>query len=394
MLKLAAKTWISKLASALFNFGAVVLLSRYLGAADRGVCALYAVVIAISLVVNDLASGATVIYIMRFYDWRKMRIIYWVWATVSSGIVCLLFLLWGKIGVLEFCWLWLICWLGGTVTLQQQLMLGLKKFVAYNLLATSSAALIFLLLWVLFALGYLNTLSYLFALAAVWGAVLTIGFILLNNAETNPSNELGWIPLAKKMFSHGGLNQSVQVVGIMNNRLIYYLLPAATLGVFSNALALAEAMLLLPGSMGQVFYANLVSKSETSKAKTTIKRMMAINVVLLVAGWFLVFIIPGSVYTLVFGEGFIQVKKYLQILAGGIVGYGIYLLCSYWQSAAGKFYKNLFAVASGLIINIALLTILFFNNMLDVINITYSLSASFIVIGFVAAIQLWQQIRN
>jgi O-antigen/teichoic acid export membrane protein len=317
-----------------------------------------------------------------------MRLIYWVWAVFASGIVCLLFLGWGKINLPEFLWLWPICWLSGSITFQQNLMLGLQKFAWFNLLTFFSSAGIFIVLWTLLAAGYLSTNSYLFSLSLVWVVVFLVGIFLLKPFAANNEKGEHVIELAKKMFASGGVNQSVQVVSIMNNRFIYSLLPAATLGVFSNALALAEAMLLLPGSLGQIFYANMVTRSQTAEGIKAIKKMMVINIGLLFAGWLAILIVPGSFYDWLFGAGFTDVKQYLVVLSAGIVGYGIYLLASYWQSAAGKFHKNLQSVSVGLAVNVAGFFILKGYDLLSVMNLTYLLSASFLVVGVVAMGQL------
>ncbi|HSC52366.1 MAG TPA: hypothetical protein VLC98_02015 [Phnomibacter sp.] len=392
MLKLAAKSWVAKLLSALFNFGTIIIVSRYLGPADRGVCALYTVIIAAALVLNDFAGGPTIIYLMKHCRWVSMRRVYRIWSAIGSCCVCLLFVWWGKIGWPEFGWLWPICWLSGAIIFQQYLMMGLNKFSWYNILSTCSSASIMLVLWILLSCGWLSTTAYLVALASVWFVIMIVGWWMLRpfeNAEV-PA-EMGWREVVRLMFSKGGLNQSVHLVGILNNRLVYSILSAVSLGAFSNALALAEAMLLLPGSMGQVFYAKMVTRSETAAGVKAFKSMMKVNIALLLVGWLAVLIIPGSIYAWLFGPGFSEVKPLFVVLSAGIVVYGIYLLTSYWQSAAGKFQNNLLSVSVGLVVNLVGVGILYFTDNMHVSGLTYSLSASFMAIGLASIIQFWRQ---
>ena len=84
MYRLAAFSWGAKLLTALFNFASIVLLSQLLGEADRGVCALYALIIALILLLADMAGGATVVYLMQQFSRKALRNIYLQWAAAVA----------------------------------------------------------------------------------------------------------------------------------------------------------------------------------------------------------------------------------------------------------------------------------------------------------------------
>ncbi|MCU0375656.1 MAG: hypothetical protein MUF24_10130 [Chitinophagaceae bacterium] len=65
-------------------------------------------------------------------------------------------------------------------------------------------------------------------------------------------------------------------------------------------------------------------------------------------------VLPGGFYSFIFGEGFQGMSQYMQWLIPGILGNGIYLLLTYWQSAAGRFKFNLIPLLVGVFCNLML----------------------------------------
>jgi O-antigen/teichoic acid export membrane protein len=351
MLKLALKSWVAKMVATILNFGTVIVLSRNLGSGERGICAFYTVVIAMCLVFNELAAGSTTVYLQRSTSWKQIRSLAASWSFIASGLLTMIVWLAGKTGWQEWLALWLVSWLNGVVTIQYNILLGFKKYLIYNVLSVLTPFVVLTSMVLLALTRHSSPFNYLLVITAGVSLSLLAGAYFLRDCE-DVQPRLPWAAVARKSFGTGLINQAGHVVSMLNSRYMYYLFPAASLGVFTNSLSLAEAMLLVPGSMGQIYYTQAVGESKKSThLGNGFVRLLAINIALMLAICLLIQLFPGSLYTWVFGPQFEGVKSFLRVLALGSLFYSIYLLTSYWHSAQGNFKHNLLAGAGGLVIN-------------------------------------------
>jgi O-antigen/teichoic acid export membrane protein len=390
VLKLALKSWVAKMAATVLNFGTVIVLSRNLGAGERGTCAFYTVVIAFALVFNELAAGSTAIYLQKHVHWKQIRRLAAAWSWLASGLLCTIFWWLNKIGTTELLLLWNVSFLNGVVTIQYNILLGNKKYLIYNVLSVLTP---FLILASMVALALLRLSAPLMYLVVVNGAVavaLLAGWLALRQLPEYDHPWMPWLQVARRAFGSGLVNQAGHVVSILNNRYIYYILPAASLGVFTNALSLAEAALLIPGSMGQIYYSQAANTSggfqRQGSAERAFRRLMLANLFLILLVVAAVFAVPGGFYTWMFGPQFTGVKTYLSVLVIGALFYSFFLLTSYWQSARGHFHYNLLAGAAGLISNAAGLAWLWYTDQLLLDRIAWLMSGSY---GVVALVAFW-----
>lgn len=352
MLKLALKSWVAKMIATILNFGTVVVLSRNLGSGERGICAFYTVVIAMCLVFNELAAGSTTVYLQRSVSWKQIRLLASIWSIIASGILTLAVWLLGKIGWQEWLLLWCVSWLNGVVTIQYNILLGFKKYLIYNCLSILTPFIVLASMVALALTRNSSPFNYLLVITLGVSLSLLVARFFLKDCE-DANSKLPWRLVVSKSFGTGLINQAGHVVSMLNSRYMYYLLPAAGLGVFTNSLSLAEAMLLVPSSMGQIYYTQAVGENQKSiQTGNGFFRLLAINTVVMLAICFLIQVLPGSLYTWVFGPQFEGVKSFLVVLVFGSLFYSIFLLTSYWHSSLGKFKNNLVAGSGGLIINI------------------------------------------
>jgi O-antigen/teichoic acid export membrane protein len=350
MIRLAAYSWLAKLTTALCNFGTIVLLSRLLGVTERGVCAWYAVLIAISLLITDIAAGGTVVYLMQQFGWRAMRKIYLFCAIgIGFAVTGAAFLL-GSVQYAEAALLLVIAFFNAMFSFQNHVLLGLKQFRMFNISTSVAAFTLFAATYFFLQLGT-GRQGYLYAMLLVWSMASLAQHTLLQRIspyvdEPQPNQ---WAVL-KKMVGTGFINQLVQLLGLANNRFPFFWMKAGMLGVFSNSLALAEAMMLLPGSIGQVYYSQHAGQEPGLKDYRRFARLMVVNAGLIAVAVVVIQLLPESFYTLLFGKGFNGVGAYLKLLSFSMLFYSMYMMLSYWQSAHGKFYINLYCTIFSLLI--------------------------------------------
>lgn len=352
MYRLAAFSWGAKLLTALFNFASIVLLSQLLGEADRGVCALYAMLIALILLLADMAGGATVVYLMQYHSAHFLRHVYIRWAAVVALLVGSVAGLVAALSISETLLIITAGFLNALFSFQGHMLLGKKRFTAYNVSVICAAAGI-VLLTALLLCWHLGSTGYLLAMNVVWAVAVVIQHftVLQSSAQAMAvEKEVGWRQIFREMMKLGGVNQLVHLVGLVNNRLPFFLLPATLLGTFSNSMALAEALLLLPGSLGQIFYSQHAGQIPDKHLYRKFYRLLWVVLVAMGLAVVVITWLPASLYTWLFGAAFNGVGKLLLPLSVGMILYGIYITLSYWQSSFGKFYNNLWCILVAFIV--------------------------------------------
>lgn len=349
MLRSSAWVFIAKLMVAVLNFGSVIIISRWLGPADRGVCGWYIVIIALSLVFSDMIAGPAAGYLLKDFSSRAIRLVSYSWALlVSVSTTTVLFFL-KKINIAEAIVLTGLCWLNSVNSLHLHLLLAWEKFRTFNFLSLLSPLLgvIFILFFSLFKAP--DTFYYLLSLLMAWLICFATGLIAVRNRPE--TGKPGLKPLLRQGFKNGISNQLSHLAGLLSNRLIYFLLPAAALGVYANALSLAEASLMIPTSLGQVLYAARLNKKTGEKPLETARGSLIISMILMSVILAFVLVVPDDFYVFIFGTAFTGVKTHLWLLSLFMIFYGGYLVCSYWQSANGRFMYNFYGNAAALIVN-------------------------------------------
>lgn len=394
MFRLASMLWVSKVTRTVFSFGTVLILSRYLGAADRGICAFYGVIFVITSELNHLAGGNATMYLMQKIDWRQLRRIYIGWSFIGSTVVCAIFLLMGKITATQAAWFWVIGLVNSTAGIQHNIMLGLKQYRAYNIFSVLFSFFGFAFTIVFFMMGWRDPDAYVAAVTIVGVMFASIGAVLLQNAATPEGvSQLGWKDLSIQAFRNGGLTQIVSVFEDVSSRIAFLLFPAVLLGSYANSLSLSAAMLMVPDSLGKIYYSRFAGERSQEAAGRGFISLLKVNAAILLAGWLAILIIPAQFYVWIFGAEFAEVKGHLVYLGAGSVFLGMYQLISYWHSASGNFTYNLFFMLTSLLSNIVMVGYLHLSGDLTVQTIAIALMVSYIFAGVFSLGHFWYQQR-
>jgi O-antigen/teichoic acid export membrane protein len=353
MLKVAGFTFFSRAVSAIITFAIVIAISRNLGAAERGVCSLYLLIVTLSAVVSDIAGGSTTAFLLKKIKPLFLHRLQLAWSILPSIVVPFLFFAFKAISIFEFLFLIVGCWIQSAFQIQQHLFLGLQKFVIFNvfqILAPAFTLLVFLLL-----VGfYPNRFSYLSANIISWFSMFFIGYwlVLFRYRNLNDHQKINGVQV-REIFLTGGTNQLGHTVSLLNGRLLFFILPAIQLGVWSNTLNLAEGVFLIAGSLGQVIYSLFSAKEfRAAENESLFRKAFFVNIVLTFGCALLLVLLPDTLWTAIFGNGFSGIQNMLKFLFPGLIAQGIYLLASYRLSAQGLFSKNLYALLWGAGVNI------------------------------------------
>jgi O-antigen/teichoic acid export membrane protein len=329
-----------------------------------------------------MIAGPAAGYLLKKHSSKQVRLVSYGWSLFVSFVVTGILVALKKIDLTEFFLLTALCWLNSANSIHQHLLLAKQKFNWFNSLNVFGPILTLVILSVLFYSGRASSFFYLFALFLAWSVNFITGWIITNRTQVHePATP--WNNLLKQGFTNGISNQASHLAGLLNNRMVYFLLPATALGVYSNALSLAEAALMIPGSIGQVMYASALQEK---KPATVLPLKMAgwVSAGLLFLTFIVVLFIPDTIYQWIFGRGFTGVSHHLKLLIFFMIFYSGYLVSSYWQSAQGRFTKNFYANLAGLAVNLLVSGYFLFSGNYGIESGIYALGGSFITMCLVS----------
>ena len=139
-----------------------------------------------------------------------------------------------------------------------------------------------------------------------------------------------------------------------NLRLSYYLLDkyisVGRVGVFSNALSLAEAIWIISNSIALVQYARIANADDRAYAQKLTLDLSKICLLISALAVIVLCLLPSAVYTFVFGPEFGEMAGLIRILAPGILLYCIFLILGHYYSGTGRYQMNTFAALCGLVV--------------------------------------------
>jgi O-antigen/teichoic acid export membrane protein len=345
-------TFVSRLAAAFINFGTIMLLSRKLGPEGKGLATLMLVIVTSVQLICDFMGGAAMVYLAPRYHLRNLLIPSWIWTIFWSLMAPIV--VWLIRPELYAYYGWHIAglsFLNASMNQQLHLLNGREKFGSVNLINLMTAFL------VVSSLSYFiwtnpEPIHYTYALYAGWAPTWIVSLILLLKLP-KIGDSISISKSLKSLLSYSSANQFGHLLQFSSQRIAYFILPVFSLGIYSNAVSLAEAMWMLSTSIATIQYGTIANSNDREQAvKLTMPLFRASMLITLAAGVVLA-LLPASFFGLLFGDAFIPVKDNLFILLPGVIAISGYLIIGHYFSGTGQFIKNNKAIAIGLIVTIS-----------------------------------------
>jgi O-antigen/teichoic acid export membrane protein len=347
MLKSVGLTFTSKLVAAIINFLIIVLLSRILGADGKGACSFYLLIFSTSLIFCEFISGSTVVYLLAKFSHRQLLIVFYTWSIPCSIIIGLIFYWLHKITSTELWWIVLLNWLNAAVAYNQLIALGSKKISLYNTLNILQAALSLIAIYICFTYYKASPIYYLFSIAIAWAITFFVSLVALAFLP-NLMPAAPFKTLVTTGFKAGIANQTGTLLQLINTRIGYLLIAGTELGIYSNAVSLCEAALLINNSIGTIQYSKIANQKNRAAQVALTHNCFWINAAFMLLALVVLFMLPNSFYTLLFGADFYGVATPIRLLIPGIFLYSGFIIFSYFFSGTGRFLHNNFPAMAGL----------------------------------------------
>ncbi|PSR04601.1 MAG: hypothetical protein BRD49_05570 [Bacteroidetes bacterium SW_10_40_5] len=343
-------TFFSKTLAALFNFLTIILTAQYLGAEGKGITSLIVVNISIIILVNDIVGGPSFVYLAPREKTLRLITPAYIWAAISAAITGFILSFFSGFPTYINLHVAFLGFLQSLVSVNIAILSGKEQIKEANAAFLSRAGIILGTLLLAFVLlDHIKVMSFVYA----WygGTILSFLLSMLYLKPFLITTSLQGIQrLLRTVFRYGAIIQTGNILQFLNYRISYYLLSYlignAQVGIYSIAIAIAEAVLLIAKSFSYVQYARISNLNNQESAKKLTYLLMPASFWITLIGLGILGSLPGPLFQWVFGPEFKGINHLLWLLSPGILAMGINTILSHYFSGHGKFYIN--AIGSGI----------------------------------------------
>jgi O-antigen/teichoic acid export membrane protein len=358
MFKKVLTTFLTRMAISFSGLAVAILLSHYLGAAGRGEQSLLITLISFVIVITSMIGTSSISYLIPRYAFSTLILPAYLWVLIVNLMLLLLlpfFRLVPENYVPHVCALALVLSLSN---IHIMVLISHQRINAANFLNLLQG--ISLLLCLLIGFVFLKSRNievYIISLYISYGITLLVSMAMTLpyfRGFTLPLSAVVWIESVKKLATLGFFNQVAVFAQMLSFRLSYYLLNAhfgkEEVGLYSNAVSVAESVWLFSRSMGIVQHSRIIHIKEPLGSVNLTARLNKITLLFSVLITLGVVCVPDAIYRMVFGNDFQHLNQITWTLAPGIVSFCMVLILGYYFSSTGKHYVNAIASLAGLAI--------------------------------------------
>ena len=353
-------TFGTRIVVALFNLAIAVIISQVLGDSGKGVQSLILTNISFILIFSEIVCGASLVFLTSRYPFSKLWLPSVLWAlliAVLMGVVMFLFNMGLDItlalhtAVLSF--------ISSFASINFRFLLGKEevKKANYNTLLQPFVLVVTLLVYYLL-LGNRDIYGYVLGLYLAYLSSAVLGVCQLRHeyAALTLAPFAEYREALKALFKYGFLNQTSHFVQFFNLRLSYYLLNAFVdvghVGVYSNAVSLAESLWIISNSIALVQYARISNSTDKAYNQRLTLDLAKLCFAVALPAVVVLALLPASFYQFVFGPDFGLMATLIRILAPGVLLYSLFLILGHYYSGSGRYFMNTIAAMCGLAVTL------------------------------------------
>lgn len=354
-LKNISFTLFSRIAVAVINFVIIIIVSRVLGAENRGDIALIMVDIAFAQLVYGIVGGFSIVYhLPKVKDLGSILSLSFIVIVPVTILIHLIFNMFYdspyRLWIIAISILMNINYSGMNIYIARKKML-------INAIISLIAPIITLLVLVFMNFNSIHDylIVFLFGQLLVTISLYQVWLELIKSSFKIDLNV--WKSILNYGFSIE-FNNAIQFLGyrISYYFLLWYLTDKASIGQFSNAVALCESLWIISRSVSTNQYIEIVNRPSEAD-KITIKSVKLIFL-LLVPAMIILILIPNNFYEYVFTKEFSGLKHNMLFLLPGVFLFALSSSWSNYFSALNYNYINTIRVCLCLIITVIFLAVL------------------------------------
>jgi O-antigen/teichoic acid export membrane protein len=342
--------FLSKVIVGILGLLTVVVLSNYLGTQGRGQISLFLSSVALLQLIIDYGNNTSIINLSYQYNKLNLWKSAFAWILLVSILAQLIVFF-----IPSFLFLYLVpitALLYSLFNLNNLILMGQQKVNQRNALLITLPLLLLLFFVLLFFVNHQSITAYplAFILALCVSLLLSVKFVMpfLSPPE-------GHFEFNKRILSNGFWIQTSQVIQFFNYRFCFFLIAIyigeSQLGIYNNAIVLAESIWILGHSMGQMLHMRILNSDDDNSHWQLTLKFIGINFLGSLLLLLLLIIIPNSFWEFLFSKDFSSMSQLFPYLALGILSFSISNIINHYFHAKNNFkiilFSNLFGFVMG-----------------------------------------------
>jgi O-antigen/teichoic acid export membrane protein len=345
-------TFLSRFGSAVAGFVIAILLSRFLGADGKGQASLLILNISFINLLTGVMGGSAMVFLAPRFSAFTLLLISYIWVPIATLLLWILYYFSGYSFVTLDANTFALAVLLGWFQTNSNFLLGKKQTHTFNILTLLQ---VFLTLSYLITAFYTNIAQnnftqYIYALYIGYGLSF-LASAYYTNKELNSYKIEPVRPILQKYIKHGGYLQLANLGQLLIYRTSYYIIDyyhnIERLGIYSNAIAIAESIWIVSRSISTIQYAEVANEKDINVSSQKTLRLRKINFGIAAALTFVVCILPDGLYTAIFGKDFKGLQQIIWLLAPGILAYSYTSITTHFFAGIGKNHYNTIISFSG-----------------------------------------------
>ncbi len=329
----------TRFGTALSNLILAVLISQNLGAESRGDQALFVTTVALIQMLTHWLGSSSLVFLVPRHSTRGLLIISNAWAFITTGIS------WGiviAIGLIpeEFnLALWIASLAFALGNNLSHALLGKEKSGQFNSLQVLHPILtmVFFAVW-LFGFGAdIQSFVWSYTLSQISTLIIALWMSRSLWSEHTPEP---FLPLLRIFFRHGVFIQLANMTQFLNYRMLYYFIEhffgKSFLGIYSNAISLAESVWMVTRSISTMQFARIANSEDDQANRKLSIRYTWISLSVSASMMLVLVLLPDSFFMWLFGKEFSGTHEILLLLTPAILAMSASNIFAHYFAGSGK----------------------------------------------------------
>lgn len=347
-------TFLARFGSAVAAFAIAIILSQFLGTEGKGKAALLILNISFINLFTNIMGGAALVYLAPRFHTFTLVLVSYIWVPLTAGILGLIYYLSGYTFTSLDIHTFILATILGWFNTNTNLLLGKQKTHIFNILSVIQVFVTLGYLLVAFygSIGQQQYSDYITALYIGYGVSFLVSFLYANKEFTSNYTITSLKEVLRRFIWHGGYIQLANLGQLLIYRASFYMIgyfhDLSPLGIYSNAIAIAESIWIVSRSISTIQYSEIANETDINVSKQNTTKLRKTNLLISIGLVAIVCFLPDSFYTNLFGRNFTGLQQIIWALAPGIIAFSYANLNSHFFSGIGKNHINTIISFTGL----------------------------------------------
>ncbi|REC55972.1 teichoic acid transporter [Chryseobacterium piscium] len=329
------QTFISRFLILILSFGLVIFSTNMWGSEGKGTISIVIANVALISFFSSIFSGSSTSYFARKFKIEQVLVYSYLWSFIVGTAVPLIF----SFAAIQNEFLYYligISVLSSLLSTNISLFIGTQNIRFFNIYTVLQQLVHVLFIAILIYIVKLKDVSVYFLAQIFCLAFLFLTSLILILKKCKFSEFSFSKSVFINMFEYGWKTQLSAFIQFLNYRLSFYFLEyfdgIAVVGIFSIGITFSEAIWTITRSIAVVLYSDVVNSESRKESIVKTKSSLKLSFTLMLVFVLGILIIPGFIYTQIFGNEFSETKQIMLLLAPGILAIAVSDMIGYYFS--------------------------------------------------------------